>query len=392
MASGSHQSQHLRGTTATLPEGVTTTRPEGDTGGGQDGRDEHPRRRDTGWDGAEVLEGGTGGQGPFWGNPEAYVRIGWHRILKEEAQPPEDSDRPLVGTVRSGDYLRGMSFGAIADLASVAQRAVWWRSAFVAPSLGSADLSRALQRSIVRSPQPLLRKAIPHADCFLQLEQQGGAIARTNASTWAHRDASALISWICMWPAPGQGRARLAGTSRLLPGVDALIESWMADGVASLGQHARGAYQGYASRHDSPEALYGSEALGRLRSLQSEIDGASEVFGPGAGLEPLERVGGLPPEVPSRGETAHGMQYVLVTGGTGAIGLATARALAEALPGAQVLLASQNASHCELVSRGTPLACLAPLDLANAPEAAARALGAALSAALQLGVGGGGDV
>jgi len=35
---------------------------------------------------------------------------------------------------------------------------VWWRSAFAAHSMGAADLSYTLQRSVENSPKPLLQR------------------------------------------------------------------------------------------------------------------------------------------------------------------------------------------------------------------------------------------
>lgn len=170
---------------------------------------------------------------------------------------------------------------------------------------------------------------------------------------------------------------------------------------------------GYASKHDNPEALFGPDGLLRLSALQADIDGARGLFGPGAGrgggpAPPLltkdkappeavgDATGGRHPEhraasvaaaARARNSTAGLLspQYILVTGGTSGIGLATAAALSSAVPGAQVLLGCRNQTLCANVSLGTRLACLPPVDLSIAPGAAAEKVVEALSAAVQFG-------
>ena len=138
------------------------------------------------------------------------------------------------------------------------------------------------------------------------------------------RLAPSPFRWICLLTDADQRNGeRRPGTLPLLPGVSATVDGWSEDGTRSLGQHRAGAYQGYASPHDKPEELYGAAGVATLRRLQAGIDGAAELFGRGAGLEPL-----APPPPPVDGLT----EYVLVTGGIGGIGFAVAEALSAALP------------------------------------------------------------
>jgi hypothetical protein len=174
---------------------------------------------------------------------ENLLTFGWHRMLVDSGE--DATQLPAETEVRSGDFQRAHGMREIAQMGSVAQMTVWWRSAFVHASIGAAGFGRMLERTLHQSPEPLLRKVVPRADCFVQVEQLGGAIDRTNASTWAHRGAALLLSWICMWDdARRQPKQRSAGTELHLPGVERRIERWMEDGIRSLGPHARGAYQG----------------------------------------------------------------------------------------------------------------------------------------------------
>ena len=143
------------------------------------------------------------------------------------------------------------------------------------------------------------------------------------------RLAPSPCRWICLLTDADQRNGeRRPGTLPLLPGVSATVDGWSEDGTRSLGQHRAGAYQGYASPHDMPEELYGAAGVATLRRLQAGIDGAAELFGRGAGLEPL-----APPPPPAEAAAVDGLtEYVLVTGGIGGIGFAVAEALSAALP------------------------------------------------------------
>lgn len=171
------------------------------------------------------------------------LMFGWHRILLDS---PEDAAQvPVESIVRSGDFMHPQGLLELARMGGVTQMSVWWRSAFVFASVGATGFGLMLEQTLRESPEPLLRKVLPRADCFLQIEQLGGAIDRTNASTWAHRGAVLIASWICMWDdSHRQPKQRSAGTPWHLPGVERQIERWMEDGIHSLGTHARGAYQG----------------------------------------------------------------------------------------------------------------------------------------------------
>jgi hypothetical protein len=180
---------------------------------------------------------------------ESVLTFAWHRILLDA--PDEAPEPPAETIVQSGDFMHSQGLLGLARMAAVTQMTVWWRSAFVFPSVGATGFGRMLERSLRESPEPLLRKVVPRGDCFLQIEQLGGAMDRTNASTWAHRGAAALVSWICMWHDVGrEPKPRYSGTPRQLPGVERRIEAWMEDGIRSLGTHARGAYQGASPKSE----------------------------------------------------------------------------------------------------------------------------------------------
>ena len=178
---------------------------------------------------------------------EPYISLGWHRMLAQaSATSPK---RPAIPLIRSGDLLTPHTLSEISAKYNSSQSTIWWRSTFVAASVEAADFRRAAWHLVANSPRAKLERFIQGPGCSLQIEPLGGAIDRTNASTWAHRDAALLMSWICSLRTPKPpGKYRVAGTPRHYPGVETLIERFMADGIASLGIHARGAYQGGLQR------------------------------------------------------------------------------------------------------------------------------------------------